>query len=213
MGKIPEGLLGGFTGKVGSVSGYVRNGQNIIRVARSRSSYKATPARNAQRAKIKVCNEFTQAFSGTGFFKRTFPSIGNAGTGYNRACSAIMNLAVTGIFPDININYPDVLISKGALPAAEQPAVSLFEISNLIFTWVNNPGKGTAKGNDKVILVAYCPHLKQAFFTIGANTRSEGQGVLDVKSFKNHSIKTWLGFLSNDETNASNSSYCGSIEL
>ncbi len=38
-----------------------------------------------QREKIKVCNEFTHAFSGTGFFNKSFPSYGHTGSGYNKS--------------------------------------------------------------------------------------------------------------------------------
>lgn len=62
--------------------------------------------------KIKVCNDFTKAFTGTGFFERSFPTPGHTGSGYNRAISAIMNLAVV-INPEPVIPWPKVLVSKG----------------------------------------------------------------------------------------------------
>jgi hypothetical protein len=77
MAKVPEGILGGFIGRVGPISGYRRNGVNIMRTARSRKDKKITPGRLAQREKLKVCNGFTWAFSGTGFFAKSFPSFGD----------------------------------------------------------------------------------------------------------------------------------------
>jgi hypothetical protein len=62
MAKVTEGILGGFIGRVGPISGYRRNGVNIMRTAKSRKDHKITPGRLAQREKLKVCNDFTWPF-------------------------------------------------------------------------------------------------------------------------------------------------------
>lgn len=209
MAKISEGVLGAFIGKVGPVTGYIRNGQNIVRTARSRSDGKITLARSAQRAKIKVCNEFTKAFSGTGFFKRTFPAAEKGGTGYNRACSAIMNLAVTGSYPNTSLNYSKVLISQGPLPPPENAKVSKPGDGKLYFTWDDNSNDGTAQPDDRAILIAFFPEVKQAIYSIGDNCRSDEEAVLDVGIMKNFAAETWIGFLSADEKLASCSCYAG----
>lgn len=209
MAKIPDGVLGALIGKVGPVTGYLRNGANILRTAHTRSDRKITPARTAQRAKIKVCNDFTRAFSGTGFFNRTFPADLDGGTGYNRATSAIMNLAITGNFPDTRLNYLNVLISKGPLPPPEKAAISIIDEENILFQWEDNTGNGTAKSDDKVIMVAYFPDLKKAVFSIGNGTRGDGHSSLNTYAMNGFAAETWLGFLSSDEKNASCSSYSG----
>ncbi|MEO8112200.1 MAG: hypothetical protein ABI594_19270 [Ginsengibacter sp.] len=79
MAQVSNGILGGFSGKVGPVSGYTRYGKNIMRSATSRVNDKETPGRMAQREKIKVCNRFMNAFTGTGFFSKTFPNYGHGG--------------------------------------------------------------------------------------------------------------------------------------
>jgi len=212
MAKIPDGVLGALIGKIGPVSGYSRNGENILRTAHSRGIIKATPARTAQWEKIKVCNEFTKAFAGTGFFNKTFPAHGG-GTGYNRATSAIMNLAVTGNIPYTALNYSEVLISKGILPPAGTAAASATTESNIYFEWNDNSGNGTAKPNDKAILVAYFIGIKEAIFSIGEATRRQGHSFLRSESMKGLAAETWIGFLSDDEKYASNSVYTGRVDL
>lgn len=213
MGKLPEGILGVLIGKLGTVSGYRRNGQNLVRVAGQRRKIKNTPMRANQREKIKVCNDFTRAFSGTGFFGKSFPSYGDTGTGYNRATSGIMNLAITGTFPETVIFYPQVLISKGPLPRAENAEVAVNTEGNMLFAWTDNTGMGTAKANDKVILVAYFAELKQAITSIGNATRNAGQVLLETSIMKGYAAETWIGFLSSDEKNAADSVYTGTVEL
>ena len=213
MARIPDGILGGFIGTAGNVTGYMRNGKNFVRSKRRKSSKPKSPKRLAQQQKIKVCNDFTKAFSGTGFFAKSFPSYGDTGTGYNRATSTIMNLAITGTYPSTLISYPRVLISKGPLPCAENAEVAVDTEGNMLFAWTDNTGIGTAKASDKAILVVYFPELKQAITSIGNATRNEGQAFLETSIMKGNAAETWIGFLSHNEKNAADSVYTGAVEL
>lgn len=53
-----DGPNGAYIGKVGSVYGYVLNGQNIIRGKRKPSTKKPTPAMLLNRAKMKAASDF-----------------------------------------------------------------------------------------------------------------------------------------------------------
>ena len=198
MARIPNGILGGFVGTAGNISGYMRNGVNFVRSRRRKSSAPMTPKRLAQQQKIKVCNEFTRPFCGTGFFNKTFPAYGHSGTGFNRATSAIMHLAITGAYPDTAIAYPQVLISKGPLPGAQNPSSTVNSEGHIVFNWEDNTGTGTAKENDKVFVVAYFPSEKKAIFNTGIALRKDGQAILYTQQMQGLAAETWIGFLSND---------------
>ena len=213
MAKIPEGILGLLMGRLGPLTGYRRNGQNLVRVAHQNGKVKNTPRRLNQREKIKVCNDFTKAFSGTGFFSKSFPAYGHSGTGYNRATSAILNHAITGAYTNTSIYYPSVLVSQGNLPEAANAEVEIDSEGNLLFVWTDNSGTGTAKATDKVILVAYFPALKQAITSIGSASRDAGQAVLNTNSMIGYVAETWIGFLSHDEKNAADSVHTGTVHL
>lgn len=172
-----------------------------------------TAARVAQQQKIKVCNEFTKVFSGSGFLNTTFPAYGSSATGYNRATSALMNRAVTGDYPDTQIAYSQVLISKGQLPSAVRAAAAKDSDGNIVFTWADNTGFGTAKANDKAVLVAYFPLLQQAAYVISNCIRKERAAVLDTHVFIGYVAETWMGFVSSDKQDAADSVYTGSISL
>jgi len=213
MATAPQGVLGAVTGKTGPVTGYVRNGQNILRTSTSNVKYKSTALRTEQLEKIKLCNSFTRAFTGTGFFNKTFPAYGNTGTGYNRATSALMNQAITGVYPAIHLYYPQVLISKGKLPPAEHAAAVPMRDGNVYFSFTDNSDTGTATASDKIIVVAYAEALQQAVFSLTAGLRKNCEAILSAAIFKGHAVETWIGFLSNAETNASNSIYTGRLQL
>jgi hypothetical protein len=213
MARIPDGILGGFIGTAGNVTGYMRNGKNFVRSKRRKSSKPKSPKRLAQQQKIKVCNDFTRPFCGSGFFNKTFPAYGHSGSGFNRATSAIMNLAIIGDYPDTALDYPQVLVSKGPLPPAKNFTSVADSEGNIFFGWEDNSGNGTAKPNDKVVLVAYFPGDKTAIFSIGAAMREDGQAMLPILHMQNQEAETWVGFLSNEEKDAADSVYSGKVIL
>ncbi len=213
MARTPHGILGALQGKIGPVTGYIRNGKAILRVAHSRPDGKITPARTAQREKIKLTNSFTKAFTGTGFFNRTFPSKEAKGTGYNRATTAIMSAAIKGNYPNTCLSFPDVPVSQGTLPPPEGATVKKDRKGNLIFTWLPNTRTRGAKASDKPVLVAFFPQLGTATFTIGTATRKEGTAILPLSAPKGTTTHTWLAFHSSEESAASNSLHTGSLTL
>jgi len=215
MAEIKNGILGAFTGKVGPVSGYTRHGRNIMRTSSSRVRDNATPKRQAQREKIRVCNAFINAFSGKGIFAKTFPNTDHGGSGYNRAMKVLMNSALEGIYPEYKIMYNKFLISKGELPAPKDAAAGLDADGNLVFTWADNSTEGTAKANDIVVLVAYFPNKPvRLIYLLDAAKRETGFATLLVPAGNEGSIaETWLGFISADGLIASNSVYTGPLEV
>lgn len=213
MGKTNASVLGAFTGTIGPVTGYVRNGQNLLRSSTSSAKNTRTPLQLAQRDKIRICTAFTSAFSGTGFFNKSFPAHGHGGTGYNRAISALMSRALTGVYPDLSLNYEQVLISKGKLPGAEKAKAVLKPKEVIQFSFTNNSTDGIASAEDTVILVAYAPEPQQAIFTLYGGFRKDGRAYLNVAAFKGYTVETWIGFLSKDEADASDSVWTGSVQL
>ena len=213
MARLTNGILGPFIGTASNVTGYMMNGKNFVRSRRRKSLAPMTPKRLAQQQKIKVCNVFTKPFCGTGFFNKTFPAYDSGGTGFSRAISAIMRLAITGTYPDFAISYPLALISRGSMPPAINAATTLTVEGNLLFSWTDNSGTGTAKTNDKAVLVAYFPALHQIVYSLDGAVRADCHATLIPGKMNGYTAQTWIGFLSHDEKDAANSVYAGEMEL
>jgi len=211
MARIINGINGGFTGKVGTVTGYIRNGGNFMRSRTRRKDTVKSEKRLLQQQKIKVCNQFTKPFSSSGFFNTSFPANGATSTGYNRATSAIMNLAIVKE-PEVSLQYPLILISMGMLPGAVYASALANDDGNIVFSWADNTGIGTAKENDRALLVAYFPESQEAVYTISDALRKDGNAVLQM-DVKKGAAETWIGFVSADETLAADSVYTGRIVL
>ena len=192
MAILTQGILGPVTGRTGPVVSYIRFGKNITRSAgNSKKNKIETPKRKTQRDKIKVCNEFTKAFTGTGFFNKSFPAYSDTGSGYNRATSAIMNLAIMSN-SEASLIFPKVLISKGPIPSVDYASALVNEGGDILFTWTDNTGTGTAKENDKAIMVAYFPESKEAVYQFSDATRNDGHALLEMDS-KRGAVVTWIG--------------------
>ena len=214
MAEIKNGILGAFTGRIGPVSGYTRNGRNIMRTAASTVTDKVTDRRRAQREKLRVCNAFINAFSGTGIFAKTFPNPDHGGSGYNRAMKVLMNSALDGVYPDYTILYDKFLISKGELPAPKDAAAGLDADGNLVFTWADNSTEGTAKYNDIAVVVAYFPgNNVRLIYSLNAAKRKAGSAALAIPGENRGSVcETWIGFVSANGPIASDSVYTGQLE-
>jgi hypothetical protein len=213
MASTPEGILGSLVGRIGPVTGYKKAGQSILRSSTSQVHYVATPKRVLQQQKLQLAKRFVKAFSGSGFFDRSYAGMASRGYGYHKAISAIMNLAIKSNGADgFNISYNDVLVSRGLLPTAQAAMVEVAG-SQLVFHWANNSHDGTAKPNDQTILVAYAAATVQTVWHIGTANRKDSRAMLDVQALNGLMVETWIGFVNTEGSQASNSVYTGSMQL
>ena len=211
MATTNSSVFGAFIGTIGPVTGFMRNGKNVLRTSTSSIENKRTPRQLGQREKIRLCTGFVKTFSRTGFLNKSFPAYGQNNTGYNRAMSALMSLAVTGAYPDMQLNYKETLISKGRLPGVQNAKLVKKANNILQFSFTDNSADGIASTDDSIILVAYAPDLQQAIFTLYAGFRKDGKAFLNVATLKGHTVETWIGFLSADEKDAGDSVWTGSV--
>ncbi|MBK5272705.1 MAG: hypothetical protein JJE22_17030 [Bacteroidia bacterium] len=61
--------------------------------------------------------------------------------------------------------------------------------------------------------MAYCPARNQCIFTTIGADRSTEEAVLDVAAFTGETVHTYLGFISADGKNISNSYFTGELDL
>jgi hypothetical protein len=99
------------------------------------------------------------------------------------------------------------------LPPAKNQTTAVSADGTVLFSWEDNSGNGTAKRDDKVILVAYFPAAKMAWFSIGEALRQDCEAVLTIHHMQNQEAETWIGFLSNDEKDAADSVYSGRVSF
>ena len=155
MGTIKQGILGGFSGKVGTVIGGNWKGIDYMRSKAASISNPKTEAQLDQRARFGAALKFLQPL--TAFLRVGFKNYAVKMTAFNSAMSYNLNNALTGVYPDYSIDYASALVARGSLPGALNPQVAMNSTTELEFSWTNNSNEAKAKGNDKVLLVVLNP--------------------------------------------------------
>lgn len=133
MGKISQGILGGFRGKVGNVIGGSWKGIDYMRVKPASVANPKTEGQVDQRSKFSTVLRFLQPMKD--FIKIGFKDYANKMTEFNSAMSYNLKNAITGAFPDFTIDYANALISRGSLAGVLNGEVTSANAGNVEFTW------------------------------------------------------------------------------
>jgi len=211
MGKLIQGINGPFTGKVGPVVGASWMGMNVIRSRPDHRRRSFTPGELAQQMKFKLL---------TGFLLRvmplmniTFKPLAVRMTGFNKGYSYNIKNVFTGGYPNLKIDYSLVLLGRGDLPNAGSPVAISSAPGQLNFSWTDNTGKGKAMKSDMAFVAAYCEEKDNWEFELDAADRNTGNYTLNLKQSSGNPVHTYIGFISADGNEVSDSMYTGIVEI
>jgi hypothetical protein len=129
--------------------------------------------------------------------------------------------ALTGEYPDFEIDYESASVSQGNLPGAINPVASSDEAARVSFSWQPNTGQGQAAATDKAMVVVYNPSQKDAVYLLDAGTRADSTATVDLPvSYSGDVVHCYLAFmalgaaLGGQTKNAiSNSVYAGQVTV
>jgi len=210
MSTIKQGILGGFSGKVGTVIGATWKGISYMRGIAASVTNPRTPAQLNQRAKFATALRFIQPL--TPFLRVGFKNYAVGMTAFNAAMSYNLQNAVTGIYPTYEIDYSKALITRGNLPGALNPAVTASSTGKIHFTWEDNSSDTNAMSTDKVLLVVYNPIRNQAITIVAGNTRVSGSQTVTVPaSFTGDEVQCFIAFQDANQFELSNSQFTSSL--
>lgn len=194
MGTINKGILGGFSGIVGTVVGSRWRDIDCMRSRPPRHNSSSTPAQQAHRARFATALAFLDTMKD--LLQLGYKAGAVRMTEQNSALSYHLKNAVAGEGTDVSILYPEVQISRGALPNATNP-VAAAGAAAINFSWTDNSGVGKARPTDRAILVAYSEADKRTVYSIEAS-RSSGAASLAVPAFSGKQVQTWISFIAAD---------------
>ncbi|MEJ6982232.1 DUF6266 family protein [Pedobacter sp. P351] len=194
MGTYSKGILGSFSGKVGTVVGSNWNGIDYMRSLPKKSSKAPTDKQLEQRVKLALAVGFLKPVSpllSIGFRKAAANS-----TGFNVATSLIVKEAITGTYPDYLIDYTKVMFSQGDLTGPWNAAASSADEAVLTLNWTDNTGSGNAKATDKAKLMIYNPAKSQYVYTTGTAARNAATEAITLPgSFSGDTVEVWMAFI------------------
>ncbi|MHA7944280.1 DUF6266 family protein [Formosa sp. 3Alg 14/1] len=108
MATLNQGILGGFSGKVGPVVGSNWRGKNVLRSAPTKSTKPISPAQQRQRDKFKCVLQFLTPIKG--IITETFGVAVGSKSPFNQAMSYHMREAVQQTPTGFPIDYNKVLV-------------------------------------------------------------------------------------------------------
>lgn len=209
MARLKNGILGGISGKAGPVTGSSWKRVDVIKT----NSRKKIEKKDLlpQSFAFKVMSEFLRCFKeeiNLGFYDRK-----NKATPGNRAMKINLNRAITGKSPDFEIDFKEIVLSKGSMETA-WVAMATRETESLIrITW-EIPETLNLKliGSDEVRILFYNVTTKKALRVGYSATRSDLSAEINIKDFyKNDHFHIWMFFVSADGKNVSDSDYVGFV--
>lgn len=211
MGTIKQGILGGFSGKVGTVIGGNWKGISYMRSQAQHIKNPRTDAQVSQREKFALALNFLKPM--THVLRVGFKLYANKQTAFNAAMSYTLANAITGEYPDYELNFASALISRGTLTSAANGAVSAAN-EKVTVSWEDNTGVGTAKASDKALIALANLSKGEAITEDGGATRSAGSQSIDIPSdWIGDEVQVYLGFVSEDAKEVANSVYLGSVTI
>jgi len=210
MGKISQGILGGFSGKVGNVIGGSWKGIDYMRVKPASVANPRTEAQVDQRSRFSTVLQFLQPISG--FLKVGFRNYAVKMTQFNSAMSYNVKNAIIGVYPDYVIDLDNVLISRGGLSGALNPTVSSPAVGQVQFNWVDNSTDVNTKATDKAMVLVYNPDKNEAvYITEGAARSTESQNLTVPNLYSGDTVHAFIAFISEDSKEIANSKFVGSV--
>ena len=208
MGTIKRGILGGFSGKVGTVVGASWKGIDYIRSIPAKVRNPRTPDQVKQRTKFATVINFLTKI--TPVIKVGFKNYANKQTAFNAAVSYNLLNAVTGSKDDYKMDYSKVLVSRGSLykPISGTTKIEDDEVS---VAWdVNYSGNGSYSDMSTILL--FNPDKNESIIDAEVTDRAEGFASIAYKDqWKGDEIEIFLMFTSEDGKLVSDSLYLGQV--
>jgi hypothetical protein len=211
MGKLIQGINGPFTGKVGPAVGTSWMGIPVIRSLPTGKRTKFTPGELAQQMKFKLLTKFL--YRAMGLMNETFKSQAVRMTGFNKGFSYNVKNVFTGAYPNLVIDHSLVVLSRGDLPNAGSPSAKSTAPGSLDFSWTDNTGKGNSAKTDQAFVAVYCEKKDNWNYKLNAAERSKETFSMNLDLFKGEAVDTYIGFISDDGKEVSDSLYLGKVEI
>jgi hypothetical protein len=211
MGKFHEGALGGTQGAVGNLVFGNWKGIPTVRMKGRRTNRPLTEKQEIQKAKFRIASQFINSM--TSLLKVTFADRARQMSGNNAAFAKVITEKITGVYPQLEIDYPRVMVALGSLNGAGQPTTAAATGNGILtYSWNDNSPVGNADASDLAILIAYSEELAATDYVIGPVTRSAGSATMNASRLLGKEVHTWLSFISS-EKDIANSVYTGKLTV
>lgn len=203
MGEIKQGILGGFSGKVGTVVGGTWKDVRYMRALAINVNNPNTVKQQNQRGKFAMTMAFLTSF--TPYLRVTYRPYADGCSEFNAATSYILRNAISGEYPDLSIDYERVLVARGSLMPVLNAVANVTD-GKVTFNWEDNSGMGDAAETDLAMPLVFNKVRKMAVYSIASATRVEETAELQIPDdWKGEALAVYLAFGSDNGKMVTNS--------
>ncbi len=211
MGKLVNGILGGFRGTIGPVVGTQWKGIEVMKSRPPRKRRRSSEDQLKQMAKMTLMTSFVHPL--TGLLNRTYHPVTVQMSCFNRTMSYNMRNAISGDYPEFKVDYSKFVLGVGDLLNVEEVTLQSGSAGKITFSWKDNSNVGSARASDQSFAAVYCEVLNKWKTSHDSVSRNAGSYTLDVTAFSGKAVQTYIGFLSADAKFVSTSLYTGSVNI
>jgi len=211
MGKLKNGINGGFSGKVGTVVGVNLRGKDVIR-SLPKPTNKVSPAQERQRQILSLVSRWLKPLRE--LIEIGYQLFSKDKSAMNAAISDTMKIAVKEVDGVKQIDYPKAVFSRGELFLSW-----ILEILTLInavihIKWDNAAPSAFNKATDKATLIVYNPVMEQFAFFEDVAERGEKEAIVQLPAeFAGDQVHCWMHFVSAEGNKVSTTHYLGEMAV
>ena len=213
MGTIKQGILGGFSGKVGTVIGSSWKGISYMRGQAQHVKNPRSAGQVNQRTKFALVMGFLQPV--VPYIRIGYKSQAAKQTEFNAAMSYTIKNAITGSYPNYALDYTKIVVSKGGLTQVTGATATWDNNRNEVkIDWTDNSGVGNALATDKAMPFIYNKAKGETIYdTAGATRTTHTQSLTGPNDWEGDKVEVYLGMMSADSKEVADSIYLGEVTL
>ncbi|SKC06655.1 hypothetical protein SAMN05660841_03982 [Sphingobacterium nematocida] len=210
MARFLKGIVGAYSGKVGSVVGSNWRSVDYVRSVARRSNKAASEDQLAQRARFALGVGFLSPIKDLLNLGYSDPLQGRS-TGYNKALQHLLSYGVIGTYPSLELDYGSIVVAKGALSNLLGVAWTESAPQEISVSWSTEVNRFNAFADDSVILLMY--NKEKRFFSIlESATRNDGTMSFNFPPvYAGDHVVGWVFTGHRDGVKTSGSYYLGEI--
>lgn len=211
MGTYKPGIFGPFNGTVGHVVATKWKGKDVVKNSPQKTNKQASLSQADQRSRFKLVNDFLGRCSG--FVALGYREVGKKRNPINVAAAYHLENAVTGVYPNYELNYAKV---KFSLHKAIDPVIGaefLVQKDGILKVIWQMPRMRsiTTKSDDLAYIICYSP-MKKRFLEFPETRRSDLSATLAMPElYIGDELHCWIFFVSANGKFTSDTQYFGSV--
>lgn len=167
-----------------------------------------TEAQQTQRMRFRLIMSLLK--KSRPFINIGFQNGGKGQTAINRAMSLNVREAITGTYPNLEINPEALVVSTGDLQGASTAGMDLSVAETASFTWSNEAGSGNASNEDAAMVLLFNAEKGAVIYSLhGASREDETLQLAVPQSWSGDPVAGYLTFRSETGRDVSESRYLG----